>query len=124
LEPLAPLDTVLATLYAGGKTSSIRILADTGANITAIHPSDLGLLGMSLASLPKVNPLPADPQLADGSCGSISLLGNLRAGITVGSMAVTTDIYIARHLAQPILSCKASIALGIYQAGPNSVMTA
>jgi hypothetical protein len=124
LEPLAQLDTVPATLHAGGKTSSIRFLADRGANITAIQLSDLGLLGMSLASLPKVNPLPADPQLADRSCDSMSLVGTLRASIMVGSMAVTTDIYIAHHLAQPILSRKASIALGIYQAGPNSVMTA
>jgi hypothetical protein len=62
LEPLAPLDTVLATLHAGGKTSSIRFLADTGANITAIQLSDLGSLGMSLASLTMVYPLtPNDP---------------------------------------------------------------
>ena len=102
------------------RVAKARFLADTGANITTISAADLELMGIALSNLPRHPTLPTNPQLADGAPGNMDILGMMRASITVGNRQVTTDVYVARRLAQPLLSRKDSLALEIYVPGPNS----
>eukprot|EP00094_Tigriopus_californicus_P013180 TCALIF_12746-PA protein Name:"Similar to Tf2-11 Transposon Tf2-11 polyprotein (Schizosaccharomyces pombe (strain 972 / ATCC 24843))" AED:0.29 eAED:0.29 QI:0/0/0/1/0.25/0.2/5/0/935 len=107
MTPLVPLGTIPGHITCddpkGFTKRAISFLADTGANITAIQLADLPNLGLPLTSIPQNARIPAHPKLADGSQGGMALLGVLKGQIMIGGKTVTSDIYVANHLAQPIL---------------------
>ena len=101
-----------------GLSETISALPDTGANITALQPEILPMLGMSVHNLNEETRIPTS---ADGSV--LKTLGSVPIGIKKNNFYVHVDAYVIDGLQQPILSRHVLKELGMIPKGfPNVVI--
>ena len=100
-------------VWIQGAQKSIRFLADTGANFCVMSTRDYLGLGLPTNRVDPNSPMQEDPRLANGKGGGMGIKGVTRVTLTTATASVETDLYVAKHVDQPLLSRKATLALGI-----------
>jgi len=81
-----------------GVESNVKALPDSGSNITAMSPEDVGRMGNAV----KGEKIVLQPKSADGS--SLEALTTLKFDIVHGNQRVNTDVYVISGLEKPVLS--------------------
>ena len=110
-EKFEKLPTTL--IHIQGASRPIPFLADTGANFNVISTRDYLDLGLPTNRVDPNSPMQEDPRLANGKGGGMGIKGVTRVTMATGEASVDVDLYVARHVDQPLLSRKATLALGI-----------
>ena len=100
-------------VWIEGAKKSTRFLADTGANFNVISTRDYVDLGLPTAKVDPNSPMQEDPRLANGKGGGMGVKGVTRVKIATTTATTEVDLYVAKHVDQPLLSRKATLALGI-----------
>ena len=93
-----------------GKRSNVSALPDTGSNITAMSPEDIGRTGNAVKEEKNV----LQPKSANGS--SLRALATVKFEIQFGNEKVNTDVYIISGLEKPILSIQVLKGLRVIRA--------
>ena len=102
-------------VWVQGARGPIRFLADTGANFNVISTKDYLGLGLPTSQVDPKTPMQEDPRLANGKGGGMGIKGVTRVTLSTTTATVEADLYVAKHVDQPLLSRKATLALGILQ---------
>ncbi|XP_076044716.1 uncharacterized protein LOC143027329 [Oratosquilla oratoria] len=93
--------TVSIRIRFGNVSSSLRMLPDTGADVTVIGARHLGEMGISTASLQP--PTSAPTYMADGS-RMPPAVGRFQATLALGDRSCTADIRVHNGVKTPLLS--------------------
>jgi hypothetical protein len=109
-----PIERTPVGIQVGDATGTIGFVADTGANVTAIAPDDLRHLGIPDSALYPPPSHMRPPSLADGTPGSLRVLGITPARLTHRGRSHTEDVYVYHNLGKPLLSREACLALHIF----------
>ena len=105
-------------VWIQGASKPIRFLADTGANFNVISTRDYLALGLPTAAVDPNSPMQEDPRLANGKGGGMGIKGVTKVRLATTTAAIEADLYVAKQVDQPLLSRKATLALGILQEPP------
>ena len=106
-----PLPTT--RVWIEGAKEPLNFLADSGANFSVISTRDYLGLGLPTPRVDPNSPMQEDPRMADGRGGNMGIKGVTRVKLTTGTTTTEVDLYVAKNVDQPLLSRKATLALGI-----------
>ena len=98
-----------------GANAPIPFLPDSGANFCVVSTRDYVALGLPTAKVDPNSPMREDPRMADGRGGNMGIKGVTRVKLTTATATTEVDLYVAKHVDQPLLSRRATLALGILQ---------
>ena len=112
-EKFEPLPTT--QVWVGGSQTPLRFLADTGANFCVVSTRDYLKTGLSTTKVDPNSPKQEDPRMADGRGGNMGIKGVTRVTLATSTGTTEVDLYVAKNVDQPLLSRKATLALGILQ---------